>query len=158
MANLPGRYFGDRDISFINGINNELLGDIIQTEVTLFKMCGDQTTINIYGESKPSVGKQYYPGIDVVCLIKRADIDTTNDDFGPTRSQNCIFTFLEKDLESVNFFPQNGDLILFNDRYYQADNIVQENFLGGQPSKSFSIIVHTFYTSLSSIDMVERQS
>jgi len=153
---LPGRYFSERDISFINGINDELLGDIIQVQIVFFKMCADATKINMYGESDPKAGKQYYPGIDLVCLAERADIDTTTDDFGPERSQNSVFKFMEKDLQALNFFPQTGDLIHFNDRYYECDNIVQEEFLGGIPEKSFSIIVHTHYTSLSKIDLVSR--
>ena len=155
---LPGRYFSERDISFINGINDELLGDIIQVETTLFKMCADNTPINLYGESSPKAGKQYYPGIKLVCLVERDDINSDVDDFGPTRSQNSVFKYMEKDLEKMNFFPQVGDLIHFNDRYYECDNIVQENFLGGIPEKSFSIICHTHYTSLANIDLVERQS
>lgn len=155
---LPGRYFSERDIGFINGINDELLGDVIQTEVTVFKMCADQTTINIYGESKPSGGKVYYAGIDVICLVDRADITTDADDFGPERKQNVAFKFMEKDLQAINLFPQTGDLIFFNDRYHEIDDVVQEQFLGGQPDKSFSIIVNTHYTSLSKVDTVERQT
>jgi len=156
--NLPGRYFSERDISFINGINDELLGDVIQTEITLFKMCADATKTNIYGESSPESGKQYFPGVEVICLVDRADITTDADDFGPDRKQNVAFKFMEKDLQSRNFFPQTGDLVHFNDRYHEIDDVVQEQFLGGQPVKSFSIIVNTHYTSLSKIDLVERQS
>ena len=155
---LPGRYFSERDISFINGINDELLGDVIQTEVRLFKMAADQTSTNIYGESKADVGKQYFPGLDIICLVDRADITTDADDFGPERKQNVAFKFMEKDLQSANFFPQTGDLVLFNERYHEIDDVVQEQFLGGVPAKSFSIIVNSHYTSLSKVDLVERQS
>jgi hypothetical protein len=65
---------------------------------------------------------------------------------------------MEKDLEAVGFFPQTGDIVHFNDRYHEIDDVVQEQFLGGQPIKSLSIIVNTHYTSLSKIDMVQRQS
>ena len=155
---LPGRYFSARDISFFNGINDELLDDIIQTEVTIFKMNAQNTSTNIYGESKASVGKTYFPGIDITCLVDRADITTDAEDFGPTRKQNVAFKFMEKSLQAINFFPQTGDLIFFNDRYHEIDDVVQEQFLGGIASKSFSIIVNTHYTRLSSIDLVERQS
>ena len=158
MAYLPGRYFSERDIGFVNGINDELLGDVIQTEVTLFKMCADMTQANIYGESKSSVGKQYYPGIDIVCLVDRADISTDTDDFGPDRKQNVVFKFMEKDLQKINFFPQTGDLVLFNERYHETDDIKQEQFLGGIPDKSFGIAVNTHYTRLSKVDVVQRQS
>ncbi len=155
---LPGRYFSERDISFINGINDELLGDVIQTEVTLFKMAADVTKTNIYGESSPQTGKQYFPGIQLVCLVDRADMTTDADDFGPDRKQNVAFKFMEKDLQKLDFFPQTGDLVLFNEMYHEIDDVVQQQFLGGQPIKSFSIIVNTHYTSLSKVDLVERQS
>jgi hypothetical protein len=155
---MSGRYFSERDINFINSINDELLGDVIQTEVAIFKLCPDQTVINIYGESKPSGGKMYFPAIDIVCLVDRADISTDADDFGPERKQNVVFKFMEKDLQVINFFPQTGDLVFFNDRYHEIDDVVQEQFLGGQPDKSLSIIVNTHYTSISKVDLVERQS
>ena len=84
---LAGRYFSERDLAFITGINNELLGDVVQTVARLFKACADVTDTNIYGERNPKVGKTYYPGIDMVCLIDRAEISTDSDDFGPNRKQ-----------------------------------------------------------------------
>lgn len=146
------------DISFVNGINDELLGDVIQTEVALFKLCPESTKTNMYGESDQKAGKQYFPGLEIVCLVDRAEIATDADDFGPDRKQNVAFRFMEKDLEAVGFFPQTGDIVHFNDRYHEIDDVVQEQFLGGQPIKSLSIIVNTHYTSLSKIDMVQRQS
>jgi len=158
MANLPGRYFSEKDISFVDGINNELLGDIVQIEVTLFKMCADATQTNIYGESSPKTGKQYYPGIDVVCLVDRGDMTTDADDFGPERKMNVVFKFMRKDLEKMNFYPTTGDLVLFNQIYHEMDDIVDQQFLGGIPEKSFSIIVNTHYTSLSKVDLISRMS
>jgi hypothetical protein len=153
-----GRYFSDRDMSFINGINNELLGDIIQTEVTIFKFSAENTQTNIYGESKPSIGKTFYPGIDILAYIDRSEIANDADDFGPDRKQNVVFKFMEKDLQAINLFPSSGDLIFFNERYHEIDDVVQEQFLGGQPDNSFSIIINCHYTRLSKVDVVERQS
>lgn len=153
---LKGRYFGEQDISFINGINDELLNDIIQNVVTIYKMCSDATETNIYGEKRSSVIMSYYPGIDVVCLVDRGEISTTPDDFGPDRKQTVVFKFLEKDLEAINFFPGTGDLIMFNSRFHQIDDISQEQLLGNQPDKSFSIIVNTHYSRLSANDIVIR--
>jgi hypothetical protein len=155
---LPGRWFSQRDINLINSLSGELMGDIIQTEVTLFKIAADQTTTNIYGENKSSVGKQFYPGIEITALIDRAQIATEADDFGPDRKQNVVFKFREKMLKELNFFPQTGDLVLFNERYHEVDDIAQEQFLGGQDDKSFSIIVNTHYSRLSRVDLVQRQS
>ena len=155
---LPGRYFSERDISFINGINDELLGDVIQSEITLFKAWPDSSDINIYGEKKSSSPMTFYPGIDIICLVDRGEIATNPDDFGVDRKQNVVFKFMEKDLERINFFPTTGDLILFNSRYHLIQDVSQETFLGGQPEKSFAIIVNTNYSRLSVNDVVIRQS
>lgn len=155
---LRGRWFGPKDINFVNSISEELLNDVVQTEIIFLKACADATKLNIYGESSPSEGKQFYPGIQIACLIDRGDISTDADDFGPNRLQNVVFKFREAILRDLDLFPQTGDLILFNARYHEVDDIVQEQFLGGIPEKSFSIICNTHYSRLSSKDIVIRQS
>ena len=152
-----GRFFSPRDLKFINSVNAELMGDIIQTEVFIFKICADQTKINVYGESDPQSGKIFYPGVECTCLIDRADIDTTYDQFGPDRNQTVVFKFREDNLKLVNLYPEVGDIVEFNKRYHEIDNIVQEQLLGGQPDKSLSIIVNTHYSRLSKLSLVERQ-
>jgi hypothetical protein len=154
---LLGRFFSARDLKFINSVNAQLLGDIIQTEVFIYKVCADQTTTNIYGESDPQSGKMFYPGVECTCFIDRADIDTTYDQFGPDRNQDVVFKFREDNLKIVNLYPEIGDIIEFNNRYHEIDNVVQEQFLGGVPDKSFSIIVNTHYSRLSKLSLVKRQ-
>jgi hypothetical protein len=39
----------------------------------------------MYGESDQKAGKQYFPGLEIVCLVDRAEIATDADDFGPDR-------------------------------------------------------------------------
>jgi hypothetical protein len=155
---LLGRYMSERDIRLINSINFELMEDVIQTEVVVFKLVPDATVINIYGENSPNSGKSFYSGIEITALIDRADITTDQDDFGPNRKQDVVFKFMEKMLKHINFFPEVGDIIEFNARYHEIDNVVQEQFLGGIPEKSFSIICNTHYSRLSKLNMVERQT
>lgn len=155
---MKGRYFSQRDMNLFHSLNGELMGDIIQTEVTLFKICADVTQTNIYGESKSTVGKQYFPGIEITAFIDRAAIATDAEDFGPDRKQNVVFRFREKMLKEINFFPQTGDLVLFNERYHEIDTVEQEQLLGGVDDKSWSIIVNTHYSRLSKVDLVQRQS
>lgn len=153
---LLGRYMSERDMKLIRSINAELMNDVLQTQVILYKMVPDITPTNIYGESKPDAAKVFYPGIEMTALIERADINTEQDDFGPTRKQDVVFKFLERALQLANFFPEVGDIVEFNARYHEIDNVVQEQFLGGIPEKSFSIIVNTHYSRLSKINLVNR--
>jgi hypothetical protein len=154
---LLGRYFSLRDLKFVNSVNAELSGDIVQTEVFIYKLCPQQTPVNIYGESSPQTGKVFYPGVECTCWIDRADIDTTFDQFGSDRNQTVVFKFREENMILINIYPENGDIISFNQRYHEIDNVVQEQFLGGQPEKSFSIICNTHYSRLSKLSLVERQ-
>jgi hypothetical protein len=154
---LLGRYFSTRDLRLVNSFNGELMGDIIQTEVLIYKIAAAEMKINMYGESSPESGKMYYPGVEATCLIDRDALNTDYDDFGPTRSQIVVFKFRENVLKLVSLYPEVGDIIRFNERYHEIDNVVQEQFLGGQEDKSHSIIVNTHYSKLSKLSFVERQ-
>jgi len=154
---LHGKWFSQRDMRFIHSINAELLGDVIQTVVVLFKICPGATPTNIYGESDPATGKMYYSGISATCFIDKDEIRAEYNEHGIDKEQPVEFRFREKLLQELNFYPQEGDLVYFNERYYEVDNTIQEQFLGGVPGKSFSINVRTHYTRLSKIGLVERQ-
>jgi len=157
MSFLRGRFFSARDMKVINSFNGELMGDIVQTEIILYKIAADQTVVNIYGESDPKTGKMFYPGVEVTCFIDRADINTNYDEFGPDRDQTVVFKFRENMLKLVNIFPEIGDIIKFNQRFHEVDNVVQEQFLGGIEDKSHSIICNSHYSRISKLNFVERQ-
>ena len=76
--------------------------------------------------------------------------------FGPSRNQDYVFKMREKMLQQLQFYPEIGDIVLFNDRYYEIDNVVQEQLLGGQPDKSHSIICNAHYTKYTSLNIMER--
>jgi len=154
----PGRYFSPRDINVLSSLNVELMGDIIECVVQVFKIATYETNTNIYGESSSDKGKVFYSGIDLSCLVQREDINTENQGYGPDRKQDIVYRFRERDCITTNYFPEIGDLILYNQRYYEIDNVIQEQFLGGHPDKSLSLIVNTHYTRLSKLNLVERQT
>ena len=131
--------------------------DIIETLVVCFKICAAETRVNMYGEAAPTEGKSFFPGIELTSLIDRGDITTNDEGFGPDRDQSVVFKFRELSLKDANFYPEVGDFILFNDRYHEVNNVVQEQLLGGQANKSHSIICNTHYSRLSQINLVDRQ-
>lgn len=156
---LPGRYFSSRDMNFLGSINAELVGDIIECVVQLFKVAVTETKVNIYGESSSETGKAFYPAINMTALIQREDITgDDNNGFGPDRNQSVVYKFRERDCIITGFFPEIGDIVLYNERFYEVDNVIQEQFLGGHPDKSWSFICNTHYSRLSKLNVVERQS
>jgi len=150
---MRGRYFSPRDISFIRGVNEELLNRVIQTGVVIYKIAADITQTNIYGEVSNKSIKKYHRGLYINAYVDRGELTTEPNDF-IDKKQNTVFKFLYHELKKLEFYPQEGDIIQFNDRLYQTENVVgQDQLLGGQPDKSFSIIVNTHYSRLSVNDL-----
>jgi hypothetical protein len=145
-----------RDISMFRYINRELMHNIISQQCVLYKVNVTETKTNMYGETAAETGKWYMPAIQISSLVERADMTAEYDDFGPSRNQDYVFKMREKMLKQVNFYPEIGDIVLFNDRYYEIDNVVQEQLLGGQPDKSHSIICNGHYTKITSLNVLER--
>lgn len=155
---LKGRYFSARDLKLVAQFNAELMGDIIEQLIQIYKISPEETETNMYGETSGKTGKWYYPAIQISALVDRADMETEYDDFGPNRKQDYVFKMREKMLQQLNFYPEIGDVIFFNDRYYEVDNVVQEQLLGGQSDKSHSIICNTHYAKYTSLNIMERNN
>lgn len=150
-----GKYISPRDFRLFTSVNNELMDDVMEIIVSIFKI-SPETQTNIYGEVSQKTGKWYYSPIEVSSIPERPEMTSDDEGFGVNRNQTHIFKFLETELKRINFYPEHGDLILYNDKYFEINNVVQEQLLGGQPDKSFSIICNTQYTTLSSIQIVPR--
>lgn len=159
---LYGTY---RDISLIRHINRELINNIIQQQVGYYKLSLDKTTSNLYGEANGT--KVFNDPVLINCLIERGDQNTSTDDFGPDVNRNMKFRFLRDDLAGLslsteqindlvgfnhNVLPENGDIILWNENYYEVDGIIENQlFMGKDPSYSYSNENNDFGTSLSII-------
>ena len=153
---LKGRYFSQRDLNLVNSLNSELMGNLIENLIQIYKISPGETKTNIYGETAQETGKWYFPAIQISALIERAQMNTDHDDFGPSRSQNYVFKMREKMLRQIEFYPEIGDIVFFNDRYYEISNVTQENLLGGIPEKSFDVICFGYYTKITSLNIIPR--
>lgn len=156
MSALKGRYFSERDLLLVGSLNAELMGEIVENLVLVFKISPSETVTNIYGETSPKTGKWYLPGIEISTLTDRPEMTAEYDDFGPTRNQTHIFKFRESQCKLLNFYPEIGDVVLWNDRYYEIDNTVQEQLLGGVSEKSWSIICNSHYMRITALNVIER--
>ena len=138
---------GSRDISLFNTMNKELINDIIQTEVAYYKFALNETVSNIYGESNK---KSYYEPLRLSCLIEKNDQEWSSDDFGPDIKQIYQYKFLKDTLKNINLIPEVGDLILFNNDFWEVDSFVENQyFTGKRPEYAISTDTQDFGTSLS---------
>lgn len=142
--------FGSRnDFLTLQGINRELLSDVVEQEILYYKLSLEETEANIYGES---LQKVFYNPIKLNCLITRGDQVISIDEFGPDLGREASFAFLRQDLVDTNTFPEVGDVVLWHEDYYLVDTVREnELFLGKDQAYNFTPYGSRFGTSISII-------
>ena len=113
----------------------------------------NETRVNIYGES---LNKTWYPGVQVYALINKDPESVRYEGFGPETDQNITFKLDRWMLEEKGIYPEIGDIINFNDGYFEIDNTNEIQFVGGQTYNNFSVVCSTFMVSKSNLNIEER--
>jgi len=130
-------------------MNKELINDIIQTEVGFYKFVLQDSETNVYGESDKKV---YYEPMLIPTLITREDQAWSETDFGPDSTQQMTFAFLRATLVEKNLVPEIGDIVLYNNDYFEFNSIVENQFfVGKNPDYSMNEDTDNFGVSLSII-------
>jgi hypothetical protein len=154
---LLGRYYSPRDLKFINSVNGELMNNIIQSFVKIYRISADATKTNVYGEATGETGKVYEPGVLISARIEHPDTQTNQEGYGSDKVKKGLrFNFQELACKEAGIFPFNGDIIEWDAVYFEIDNIIQEQHLGGQYEKSHSIIAEVHMSKTSALNVVDR--
>ena len=142
-----------RDVDFFKSIARELVDDVIQNTIVLFKINMNETKVNIYGEA---LNKTWYPGVEVFALINKEPETARYEGFGLDTDQNITFKLDRWMLEEKGIYPEIGDVINWNDGYFEIDNTNEVQLVGGQIYNNFSIVCSTFMVSKSNLNIEER--
>ena len=125
---------GDRDAALITTLNRELLNNIVDTTIDIYKLSLYDTKANLYGEA---INKIYKPGVRVASLIAHDDQAWSSDEFGPDMNQGATFNFLKYELESVaNVVLEVGDVIAWDTRYWEIDSLIENQYFVGKNEKT----------------------
>ena len=149
-----GRYYSRRDVRFMNSVNGELIRDIIEQTVVIYKINPNETEVNVYQEA---LTKYYYEGVETTCLVETDPQSTLYEGFGPDVKKGTLFRFHQKLCEIKDIYPEVGDIIEWENSHFELSNIVENQFLGGQPEKNYSLICNAHMTRLSKLNLTERQ-
>ncbi len=142
-----------RDIELFKSFAREVVDDVVQNTAVLFKVNLNETKINLYGEA---TNKTWYPGVELNVLINKSGQSAGYEGFGADTSQNIEFRFDRWMLEEKNTYPEIGDIIYFDQSYYEINNTTEVQFVGGLPSNNFSVVCSTFMVRKSSLNIEER--
>lgn len=154
-----------RDFNLLTKINRELLSDVVEQEILYYKISLEDTNANLYGEA---LEKIFLTPVKLNCLITRGDQVITVDEMGPDLNRESSFAFLRKDLEDSVVVPEVGDILLWEENYYEVDT-VRENQLfvgrdeaynlgdyGSDKGESVSIIVDCHLTRADRVGLTEN--
>jgi len=138
-----------RDASMIIGVASEFVSNVVTEQIGYYKVILPATQPNIYGEA---LVKEYIGPVLLNCLIVRGDFTMVTDSFGPDSRREVDFRFLKVDLEYANVVPETGDIVMYNELYYEVDNTNENQyFLGKNPQYAYSEGLDNFGASISII-------
>jgi hypothetical protein len=147
----------DRDLQLFRSFARELVDTVIENTCVLFKINLNETKVNIYGES---TNKTWHPGIELFVMIDKEPDTAAYEGFGPDEQQNITFKFDRLLCEERNAYPEIGDVIYFDDSYYEIDNTNEIQFVGGLPGensdRNWSIVCSTFMVRKSDLNIEQR--
>lgn len=118
-----------RDAKFLASINAELINAIVDTEIEFFKLILETTEANIYGESD---SKSYYDSLLLPCMITKDEKSAAMDDYGHTYTRTLTFGVSRDLLEKADFYPEVGDIVFWDNEYYELDNVDANQYFTGK--------------------------
>lgn len=143
MATFKPLFNRRRDMKFFNRINNELLNRIIQTPITIYKVSTESES-NLYGES---VEKTYTKGLQMGCLVSHEEqVTDATEGIGPLVDQSIKIAFHREMIASHGYYPEVGDIVEWNESFFEINGIIENQLVGGQEYKNFSIVANANMT------------
>jgi PAS domain-containing protein len=147
------RFLLGRDQDFFQSISREIVDDVIDTLVKIYKIAVYESRTNIYGES---LDKLYQPPIEIPSVIERSDTEQRYEGFLPDTNQTVQFRFNRFTLEDAGVWLDVGDIIYHNDAYFEISNVREDQLIGGRTDAKFSIVADTFMSRISTLQIEER--
>ena len=148
------RFFNAKDLDFIKTIAEEVVDYVVEQAVVLFKVSVGETKTNLYGES---LGKVWRAPSTLMAIVDREPINIVYEGFGADRQGLIEFRFNRQRIREESYavpkvrdingtlipteaiqnltvgYPEVGDVILYDEIYYEIDNVREPQWIGGSP-------------------------
>jgi hypothetical protein len=155
-----------RDIATFKIFTRELVENVISQEIGYYKIMLADTPTNIYGEAT----KKYFIGpVLIPVLIERSNFEMRRTEYGPDQNRPITYRFFKDHLIEANIVPEVGDVIMYDEAYYEVDNVNENQLiLGKNPDyqyssgpgdfgQSYSIILTTHYASPDKLGITQER-
>ena len=154
MANKPF-FIPQKEINLIDSMNEELIDEIVGQSVDIYKVSVDESDVNMYGES---THKYFETAFRVNCLILFNEPETAYEEYGADLNSSIEMYFQRNNLASgsLNFFPEIGDIVDWNNFYWEINGITEPQLIAGHPNYRHNIKATAHRSRLSSLQIEER--
>ena len=115
------------DAGFFRLINSEFIDRVHDIRVGYWKIHPNHTSVNIYGESED---RKYYNPIWIATWVNRDDYSIDHDKGLYNKEQTATFSFILDTLIDLELVPEPGDIIEYNQQYYEIDSTSRNKFVG----------------------------
>jgi len=155
MSRTSPFFIPQKEIKVIDSMNEELIDEIVGQSVDIYKINVEKTDENLYGESTT---KYYDVGFRVNCLLLFNEPEVTQEDFGADLRGDIEMYFQRENLSSgsLNFFPEIGDIVDWNEQYWEINSVVEPQLIAGHPKYKHAINAKAHRSRLSSLQIEER--
>ena len=151
-ANKPF-FVPQKEVDLFDAFNEELIDEIIGQTVDIYKISIDDTEENLYGESST---KYYDKGFRVNCLINFSEPEVIQDEFGADVNTSIEMYFHRTTLSEAGFYPEVGDIVDWNDFYFEINSVTEPQLIAGHQNYKHQIIATAHRSRLSSLQIEER--
>ena len=145
-----------KELELFDAMNEELIDELIGQTVDIYKVSMDDTDSNIYGESVDGNAKYFEKGFRVNCLILFNAPETELNEFGSDLNTSIEVYFHRNSLKESDFYPEIGDIIDWNDFYWELNSVSEPQLIAGNPDYNHSIITNAHRVRLSNVNFSSR--
>ena len=155
MSRTNPFFLPKKEFDLINSMNEEFIDEIVGQSVDIYKVNIDRTDDNIYGESTT---KYYDIGFRVNCLILYNEPEIVQEEFGADLNSSIEMYFQRENLSSgsLNFVPETGDIVDWNNYYWEINGTTEAQLFAGHPAFKHQIKATAHRSRLSSLQIEER--
>jgi hypothetical protein len=150
-----GYFISDQDFETIQQFNEEFVREVVEVVVRFYKMDVDRTKATFRGETAPE-GKEYSRVIELETLVVPEDQQTDDGEFTYDVDRTANFGFQRERLKEKDFYPQRGDLIEWDEEFFEIENVVDNELLGTKYFYRHSIVCDSHRVRVSNTDLIDK--
>ena len=79
-----------------------------------------------------SINAEFFDSILIPALITKETKTANMDDYGHDYTRTAQFGISRDILEKANFYPEVGDIVLWDNEYYELDNVDANQYFAGK--------------------------